>query len=99
MDNKTILSKISEIENEAYNFRHLKEIADTTYDMSNISNITTMQIFVKGLASELNAMSAKLLSVWNHLYTLEQKLEKELTEQEPTIDEEPEVTENDLPFC
>lgn len=99
MDTKTILNKVSEIENDAYNLKHLSEVAKTIKDMTNISDRTTMQIFIRGLAVSIEETSRKLDTMWHKAYRLEGELEKELTELEPTIDQDPEVTENDLPFA
>ena len=96
MDNKTILNKVSEIENDAYNLKDISKVAETIKNMSNVSDITTLQIFVRGLTVTIGDISKKLDTVWNKAYTLEQELEKELAEPEPTIDEE--VTADDLPF-
>ena len=96
MDNKTILNKVSEIENDAYNLKDISKVVETIKSMSNISDITTLQIFVRGLAVTIGDIDKKLNTVWNKAYGLEQELEKELAEPEPTIDEE--VTTDDLPF-
>ena len=96
MDNKTILNKVSEIENDAYNLKDISKVVETIKSMSNISDITTLQIFVRGLAVTIGDIGKKLNTVWNKAYGLEQELEKELAEPEPTIDEE--VTTDDLPF-
>ena len=88
MDNKTILNKVSEIENDAYNLKDVSKVVETIKSMSNVSDITTLQIFVRGLAVTIGDISKKLDSVWCKTYKLEQKLEKELDEPEPTIDEE-----------
>ena len=88
MDNKTILNKVSEIENDAYNLKDVSKVVETIKSMSNVSDITTLQIFVRGLAVTIGDISKKLDSVWCKTYNLEQELEKELAEPEPTIDEE-----------
>lgn len=88
MDNKTILNKVSEIENDAYNLKDISKVAETIKNMSNISDITTLQIFVRGLAVTIADTGKKLDAVWRKAYRLEQELEKELDEPEPTIDEE-----------
>ena len=88
MDNKTILNKVSEIENDAYNLKDISKVVETIKSMSNVSDITTLQIFVRGLVVTIGDISKKLDSVWNKTYMLEQELEKELAEPEPTIDEE-----------
>ena len=88
MDNKTILNKVSEIENDAYNLKDISKVVETIKSMSNVSDITTLQIFVRGLAVTIGDISKKLDTVWNKAYMLEQELEKELAEPEPTIDEE-----------
>lgn len=95
MDNKTILNKVSEIENDAYNLKDISKVVETIKNMSNVSDITTLQIFVRGLAVTIDDIGKKLDSVWHKTYRLEWELEKELAEPEPTIDEE--VTD-DLPF-
>ena len=96
MDNKTILNKVSEIENDAYNLKDVSKVAETIKSMSNVSDITTLQIFVRGLAVTITDTGKKLDSVWLKAYKLERELEKELDEPEPTIDED--TTEDDLPF-
>lgn len=96
MDNKTILNKVSEIESDAYNLKDISKVVETIKNMSNVSDITTLQIFIRGLAATIDGTSKKLSAVWSKVYRLEQELENELAEPEPTIDEE--VTENDLPF-
>ena len=96
MDNKTILNKVSEIENDAYNLKDISKVAETIKSMSNVSDITTLQIFVRGLAVTIGDTSKKLDTVWLKTYKLEHELEKELAEPEPTIDED--TTEDDLPF-
>lgn len=96
MDNKTILNKVSEIENDAYNLKDISKVAETIKNMSNVSNITTLQIFVRGLAVTIENAGKRLSTVWSKTYELERELEKELTEPEPTIDED--TTEDDLPF-
>ena len=96
MDNKTILNKVSEIENDAYNLKDISKVVGTIKSMSNVSDITTLQIFVRGLAVTIEDTSKKLDTVWLKTYKLEQELEKELAEPEPTIDED--TTEDDLPF-
>lgn len=88
MDNKTILNKVSEIENDTYNLKDVSKVAETIKSMSNVSNITTLQIFVRGLAVTIGDTSKKLDTVWLKTYKLEHELEKELAEPEPTIDEE-----------
>ena len=88
MDNKTILNKVSEIENDAYNLKDVSKVAETIKSMSNVSDITTLQIFVRGLEVTIGDTSKKLDTVWLKTYKLEQELEKELAEPEPTIDEE-----------
>ena len=88
MDNKTILNKVSEIENDAYNLKDVSKVVETIKSMSNVSDITTLQIFVRGLAVTISDIGKKLDSVWHKTYRLEQELEKELAEPEPTIDEE-----------
>ena len=88
MDNKTILNKVSEIENDAYNLKDVSKVVETIKSMSNVSDITTLQIFVRGLAVTIADTSKKLDSVWLKTYKLEQELEKELAEPEPTIDGE-----------
>lgn len=88
MDNKTILNKVSEIENDAYNLKDISKVVETIKNMSNISDITTLQIFVRGLAATIGDTGKKLEVVWHKAYRLEQELEKELNEPEPTIDEE-----------
>lgn len=96
MDNKTILNKVSEIENDAYNLKNISKVAETIKNMSNVSNITTLQIFVRGLAVTVENTGKRLSEVWSKTYELEQELEKELAEPEPTIDED--TTKDDLPF-
>jgi hypothetical protein len=96
MDNKTILNKVSEIENDAYNLKDISKVVETIKCMSTVSDITTLQIFVRGLAVTVEDTGKKLNTVWHKAYRLEQELEKELAEPEPTIDEE--VTADDLPF-
>ena len=96
MDNKTILNKVSEIENDAYNLKDISKVVETIKSMSNVSDITTLQIFVRGLAVTVENTGKKLNAVWCKTYRLEQELEDELTEPEPTIDED--TTEDDLPF-
>ena len=88
MDNKTILNKVSEIENDAYNLKDVSEVVETIKSMSNVSDITTLQIFVRGLAVTISDTGKKLGTVWSKAYRLEQELENELAEPEPTIDEE-----------
>lgn len=88
MDNKTILNKVSEIENDAYNLKDISKVVETIKSMSNVSDITTLQILVRGLAVTIGDISKKLDTVWHKTYKLEQELEKELAEPEPTIDEE-----------
>lgn len=88
MDNKTILNKVSEIENDTYNLKDISKVVETIKNMSNISDITTLQIFVRGLAVTIANTGEKLEVVWHKAYRLEQELEKELDEPEPTIDEE-----------
>lgn len=88
MDNKTILNKVSEIENDAYNLKDISKVVETIKNMSNVSDITTLQIFVRGLAVTIEDTGEKLSAVWCKTYRLEQELENELTEPEPTIDEE-----------
>lgn len=96
MDNKTILNKVSEIENDAYNLKDISRVVETIKNMSNVSDITTLQIFVRGLAVTFGDIGEKLDLVWHKTYKLEQELENELAEPEPTIDED--TTEDDLPF-
>ena len=96
MDNKTILNKVSEIENDAYNLKDISKVVQTIKSMSNVSDITTLQIFVRGLAVTITGIDKKLDSVWHKTYKLERELENELAEPEPTIDED--TTEDDLPF-
>lgn len=96
MDNKTILNKVSEIENDAYNLKDISKVAEAIKSMSNVSDITTLQIFVRGLAVTIGDIGKKLDSVWSETYELEQELEKELAEPEPTIDED--TTEDAPPF-
>ena len=96
MDNKTILNKVSEIENDAYNLKDISKVVETIKNMSNVSDVTTLQIFVRGLAVTISDTGKKLDTVWHKTYMLEQELEKELAEPEPTIDED--TTEDDLPF-
>lgn len=91
MDNKTILNKVSEIENDAYNLEDISKVVKTIESMSNVSDITTLQIFVRGLAVTIADTGKKLDAVWHKAYRLEQELEKELDEPEPTIDEEVEA--------
>lgn len=88
MDNKTILNKVSEIENDAYNLKDISKVVETIKSMSNVSDITTLQIFVRGLAVTIEDAGKRLSAVWHKAYRLEQELEKELAEPEPTIDEE-----------
>lgn len=88
MDNKTILNKVSEIENDAYNLKDVSKVVETIKSMSNVSDITTLQIFIRGLAVTVENTGKKLEVVWHKVYRLEQELEKELSEPEPTIDEE-----------
>ena len=88
MDNKTILNKVSEIENEAYNLKDISKVAETIKNMSNVSNITTLQIFIRGLAVTVENTGKRLNAVWSKTFVLEKELEKELAEPEPTIDEE-----------
>ena len=88
MDNKTILNKVSEIENDAYNLKDISKVVETIKSMSNVSDITTLQIFVRGLAATIEDTGKKLSAVWHKAYRLEQELENELAEPEPTIDEE-----------
>lgn len=88
MDNKTILNKVSEIENDAYNLKDISKVVETIKSMSNVSDITTLQIFVRGLAVTIGDIGKKLDTVWCKTYKLEQELEEELAEPEPTIDEE-----------
>ena len=88
MDNKTILNKVSEIENDAYNLKDVLKVVETIKSMSNVSNITTLQIFVRGIAATIEDTGKRLNAVWCKAYRLEQELEKELDEPEPTIDEE-----------
>lgn len=88
MDNKTILNKVSEIENDAYNLKDISKVVGTIKSMSNVSDITTLQIFVRGLAVTIDDIGKKLDAVWHKTYRLERELENELTEPEPTIDEE-----------
>ena len=88
MDNKTILNKVSEIENDAYNLKDISKVVETIKSMSNVSDITTLQILVRGLAVTIGDIGKKLDTVWHKTYKLEQELEKELAEPEPTIDEE-----------
>lgn len=88
MDNKTILNKVSEIENDAYNLKDISKVVETIKNMSNVSDITTLQIFVRGLVATIGDTGKKLDVVWRKAYGLEQELEKELAEPEPTIDEE-----------
>ena len=88
MDNKTILNKVSEIENDAYNLKDVSEVVETIKSMSNVSDITTLQILVRGLAVTIEDAGKRLSAVWSKTYKLEQELEKELAEPEPTIDEE-----------
>ena len=96
MDNKTILNKVSEIENDAYNLKDISKVVETIKNMSNVSDITTLQIFVRGLAVTIEDTGKKFSAVWCKTYRLAQELENELTEPEPTIDED--TTEDDLPF-
>lgn len=88
MDNKTILNKVSEIENDAYNLKDVSKVVETIKSMSNVSDITTLQILVRGLVVTIGDIGKKLDTVWRKTYKLEQELEKELAEPEPTIDEE-----------
>lgn len=92
MDNKTILNKVSEIENDAYNLKDISKVAETIKSMSSVSDITTLQIFVRGLAVTIENTGKRLSAVWSKTYELEQELEKELAE-EPTIDNDEEVNE------
>lgn len=88
MDNKTILNKVSEIENDAYNLKDISNVVETIKNMSNVSDITTLQIFVRGLVVTIENTEKRLSAVWHKTYRLELELEKELAEPEPTIDEE-----------
>lgn len=96
MDNKAILNEVSVIENDVYDLKNISKVVETIKCMSNISDITTLQIFIRGLAVTIENTGKRLDTVWHKAYTLERKLEKELAEPEPTIDED--VTEDDLPF-
>ena len=63
MDNKTILNKVSEIENDAYNLKDVSKVVETIKSMSNVSDITTLQILVRGLAVTIEDTSKKLDTV------------------------------------
>ena len=64
MDNKTILNKVSEIENDAYNLKDVSKVVETIKSLSNISDITTLQIFVRGLAVTVENTGKRLSAVW-----------------------------------
>ena len=98
MDNKTIFEQVSIIEDEAYNFKPIESVAKITDSMSHCSDVVTMQIYVRGVASYLREIKEKNTSVWNKLYRLTETMEKELDMEEPTIDNDEPVTEDDLPF-
>ena len=98
MDNKTILEQVSLIEDEAYNFKPIESVAKITDSMSHCSDVVTMQVYVRGVASYLREIKEKNTSVWNKLYNLKNSLEKEQDTEEPTIDTDEEVTEDDLAF-
>lgn len=98
MDNKTILNKVSEIENDAYNLKDISRVVETIKSMSNVSDITTLQIFVRGLAVTVENTGKRLSAVWHKTYKLEQDLEAALGKEVPTIDKDEEVTTDDLPF-
>ena len=98
MDNKTILEQVSIIEDEAYNFKPIESVAKITDSMSHCSDVVTMQIYMRGLASYLREIKEKNTSVWDKLYRLTKTLEKEQDAEEPTIDTDEPVTEDDLPF-
>ena len=53
MDNKTVLEHVSLIEDEAYNFKPIESVAKITDSMSHCSDVVTMQIYVRGVASYL----------------------------------------------
>ena len=98
MDNKTILEQVSLIEDEAYNFKLIESVAKITDSMSHCSDVVTMQIYLRGLASYLREIKEKNTSVWDKLYRLTKTMEEELKAEEPTIDNDEPVTEDDLPF-
>ena len=86
MDNKTILNKVSEIENDAYNLKDISKVVETIKSMSNVSDITTLQIFIRGLAVTVENTGKRLSAVWHKTYRLEQELEKELAEHNMLVD-------------
>lgn len=98
MDNKTILEQVSIIEDEAYNFKPIESVAKITDSMSHCSDVVTMQIYLRGLASYLREIKEKNTSVWDKLYRLTKTMEEELKAEESTIDNDEPVTEDDLPF-
>ena len=98
MDNKTIFELVSIIEDEAYNFKPIESVAKITDSMSHCSDVVTMQIYMRGLASYLREIKEKNTSVWDKLYRLTKTMEEELDTEEPTIDNDEPVTEDDLPF-
>lgn len=98
MDNKTIFEQISIIEDKAYNFKPIESVAKITESMSHCTDVITMQIYMRGIASYLREIKEKNMSVWNKLYNLKNSLEKEQDAEEPTIDNDEPVTKDDLPF-
>lgn len=98
MDNKTILEQVSLIEGEAYNFKPIESVAKLTDSMSHCSDVVTMQIYMRGLASYLREIKEKNTSVWDKLYRLTKIMGKEQDTEDPTIDNDEPVTEDDLPF-
>ena len=63
-----------------------------------MTDVVTMQVYMRGVASYLREIKEKNTSVWNKLYNLKNSLEKEQDAEEPTIDNDDPVTEDDLPF-
>lgn len=72
----------------------LPEIADLLEDSNNLSYDNQ-----KTLADVVAAKLRSLALGWSEAFFESQIELPEAKQEEPTIDEEPEVTENDLPFC
>lgn len=82
------------------------EVADIAYMLIDLKSVKYSNINSKTVIELCNVTGKRLVRLcslrWELLLEGDTELEeavREITHKEPTIDEEAEVTENDLPFC
>ena len=100
---KTPLQLIDDISNNTSDLFEVRKISNTLKDLAASANTETLRTATKALAIQLgylaghNSENYWLISDLRKLLTA-QLLEDTADTEEPTIDNDEEVTENDLPF-